>query len=268
LQDVLNSHKIYEQASFIASQIYLRMNEDRSLVSETENPPLIKIEVTVPVEKVPEKDEGWGPKKETPLVAAECIKAEKPLEEMASFVEALEKHQPGAMLSHTPKICELPSCENSQKVMSECQTPMAYALSIQLNQTKGKTCQALRSLHKGVQVLKATSLKKNSRHVNSANGYFIGVATKFLNNFDKSADPTVTALFENMDLPSGDELRKYLNLNSLRAMLDSDLDFEANELVGEHVVCDFRTVKEAQLKFPQWTDVFDKLIMDKFPTFE
>lgn len=267
LQDVLNSHKIYEQASFIASQIYLKMNENRSLVSESENPPLIKIEVTVPKEVKVEKDEGWGPKKETPLVAAECIKAENPLEEMASFVVALEKHQPGAMLSHTPKICDLPSCENSVKVMSECQTPMAYALSIQLNETKGKTCQALRSLHKGVQVLKATSLK-NSKRVNSSNGYFIGVATKFLKNFDKTADETVTALFENMDLPSVDELRKYLNLNSLQAMLDSDLDFEANELVGDHVVCDFRTVKEAQLKFPQWTDVFDKMIMKKFPTFE
>jgi len=101
LQDVLNSHKIYEQASFIASQIYLKMNENRSLVSESENPPLIKIEVTVPKEVKVEKDEGWGPKKETPLVAAECIKAENPLEEMASFVVALEKHQPGAMLSHT-----------------------------------------------------------------------------------------------------------------------------------------------------------------------
>jgi CHASE3 domain sensor protein len=169
------------------------------------------------------------------------------------------------MANVTPKICDLPSCENSRKVVTECQTPMAYALSIQINEKKGKVCQALRALYKGVQVLK-TSSSNPSKRANSANGYFIGVATKFLNSFDKSNNEIVTKLFESMDLPSTDELKKYLNHSSLRAMLESGLDFEVNELVNEDVACDYNTAREAQLKFPQWDDVFEKLIKEKFPS--
>ena len=111
-----------------------------------------------------------------------------------------------------------------------------------------------------------SSQPKSSKRVNSANGYFIGVATKFLKNFNKSENEIITKLFENMDLPTTDDLRKHLNHNSLRAMLASGLDFEVNELVNDDVNYDFETVKEAQLKYPQWDDVFEKLIKEKFPS--
>ena len=69
-----------------------------------------------------------------------------------------------------------------------------------------------------------------------------------------------------MDLPTTDELRKHLNHNNLRAMLASGLDFEVNELVNDGVEFDYKTAREAQLKFPQWNDVFEKLIKEKFPS--
>ena len=54
-----------------------------------------------------------------------------------------------------------------------------------------------------------------------ANGFFIGVATRFIQNFDRNADATVTKLFDDMSLPSCDELRKMLNSTSGGLFIDS-----------------------------------------------
>merc|ERR1712226_1793760 len=107
LQDVLNSHKIFEQASYISSQIYLKMHEDLASVPEAK--PTVEVETSPQKSDKKHEDEGWGPRKEAPVKAEECLKIEKPLEEMAAFVETLEKHQPASVESVIPRIPSLPS---------------------------------------------------------------------------------------------------------------------------------------------------------------
>merc|ERR1712226_647694 len=112
-QDILMSHRSFEQASYIASRIYLKLHKDREAVVSAE--PTMKIEVTIPETKPDNSDEGWGPRKEAPITAEETLKTTDPLGELAEFVTQLEKHQPGTV-QNTPAIPDLASNQSCLKL--------------------------------------------------------------------------------------------------------------------------------------------------------
>merc|ERR1711981_461675 len=175
-QDIIMSHKIFQKAAFIASKILLQLHENPEETRQNCN--VIPDSMVNASQKEKQlhngsMDDGWVPRKEKPLLANKLLEeTTEPLVDFQEYVELLEKYEPTQTGNNT----------------SSCIT---WALAMQLYMQQNQPAKAMRALKHG---LTALTVDKNQ----AACGFFIGIAIKFVNGFDKTSDDILGRLFDDL----------------------------------------------------------------------
>lgn len=255
-EDVIMSHFAFQNASFIASQIYFLLAsnpEAKSSAITKTNQTLLAISTEKSLDKKEQKtkeDDGWGPRsKEKPLLPLDLLNTPDPLGELQKFLTLLEKNAPNSTLTH--------------------------AIAVKLYHEQNKTCLALRAIHKGLSLQKQTSAtpsghnksptaKKIYKYINQAHGLFIGNAVRFLQDFSlaQHQDTILEKLYSDLQFDSISQIQAKLNLASMDQLYYSGLEFSNQQWACSDG--DIDILRKSMDKFPEIKDEILVKIKKKF----